>query len=48
MIFQKFCKNFSLEGEEISLEQLLTAREERAFLQQECLENISKRYCPSL
>ncbi|MDG4952325.1 triphosphoribosyl-dephospho-CoA synthase CitG [Actinobacillus equuli] len=38
MIFQKFCKNFSLEGEEISLEQLLIAREERAFLQQECLE----------
>ncbi|WGE90062.1 triphosphoribosyl-dephospho-CoA synthase CitG [Actinobacillus arthritidis] len=38
MISQKFCKNFSLEGEEISLEQLLTAREERAFLQQECLE----------
>lgn len=38
MIFQKFCKNFSLKGEEISLEQLLTAREERAFLQQECLE----------
>ncbi len=37
MILQKFYKPFSLEGKEISLEQLLEARENRAILQQECL-----------
>lgn len=38
MISLKFCKNFSREGKDISLEQLLAAREDRAYLQQECLE----------
>ncbi|WP_208790042.1 triphosphoribosyl-dephospho-CoA synthase CitG [Actinobacillus vicugnae] len=38
MIFQKFCKSFSLKGNEISIESLLNAREERALLQQKCLQ----------
>ena len=35
---QHLFKKFSLEGQEISLEQLLEARENRANLQQQCLE----------
>ena len=35
---QHLFKTFSLEGQEISLEQLLEARENRANLQQQCLE----------
>ena len=38
MIFSKFRKTFSLRGQTISLEQLLDARESRANLQQQCLE----------
>ena len=38
MIFQKFSESFSLAGEEVSLEQLLEAREKRAALQRRCLE----------
>lgn len=38
MIFSKFRKTFSLKGQTISLEQLLDARESRANLQQQCLE----------
>lgn len=38
MIFSKFRKTFSLSGQEVSLEQLLEARENRAILQQQCVE----------
>ena len=39
---QHLFKKFSLEGQEISLEQLLEARENRANLQQQCLEQYSE------
>ena len=35
---QHLFKTFSLEGQEVSLEQLLEGRENRANLQQQCLE----------
>ncbi|OOR99285.1 2-(5'-triphosphoribosyl)-3'-dephospho CoA synthase [Haemophilus paracuniculus] len=37
MIFAKICPPFDIEGEAISLETLLNAREARALLQQQCL-----------
>ncbi|HBO37608.1 MAG TPA: 2-(5'-triphosphoribosyl)-3'-dephospho CoA synthase [Pasteurellaceae bacterium] len=36
-MFEKFYKTFSIQGSEVSLEQLLEARENRALLQQNCL-----------
>ncbi|MDG2962576.1 triphosphoribosyl-dephospho-CoA synthase CitG [Exercitatus varius] len=37
-MFSRFFKTFSLQGQEIALDQLLAAREARASLQQQCLE----------
>lgn len=41
-MFSRFFKNFSLQGQEIALEQLLAARETRTLLQQQCLKKYNR------
>lgn len=41
-MFSRFFKKFSLQGQEIALEQLLAAREARTLLQQQCLKKYNR------